>query len=251
MRRMGAILDALHKLQTIETRIRSIREQLDSKERISKAHQKRIAAHEQKIADLAKQIRESQSHADRLELDRKAHEEHINKLREALNRAKTNKEYAALLTELNTNKADSLKSEDAVLTALSKVDELRKNQEELRVLLEKEQAHGRQLVQAAEDMQARFADQLSELEQQRQDAADEIPPTILRMFERSCDRHDGEAMAIIHRAHPKRAEFTCGGCNMSVPLETINALQSRDDVQQCPNCLRILYLEAPVGVSAT
>ncbi|NLX12297.1 MAG: hypothetical protein GXY44_01405 [Phycisphaerales bacterium] len=248
---MGATLDALHKLQSIEARIRSIREQLDSKERISKAHQRRVAAHEQKINDLGKQIRESQSNADRLELDRKTHEEHINKLREALNRAKTNKEYAALLTELNTNKADSLKSEDAVLAALSKVDELRKNQEELRVLLDKEHGHGRELVQAVEAMRDKYADQLRDLEQQRQDAADEIPPTTLRMFERSCERHEGEAMAIIHQSHPKRAEYTCGGCNMSVPLEMINALQSRDDVQQCPNCLRILYLDAPVGVSVT
>jgi predicted nucleic acid-binding Zn-ribbon protein len=68
-------------------------------------------------------------------------------------------------------------------------------------------------------------------------------------FERACERHDGEALALIQKAHPKRAEYTCTGCHMSVTLETINALQTKDEVQLCQHCQRILYLEAPAGVS--
>ncbi len=37
--------------------------------------------------------------------------------------------------------------------------------------------------------------------------------------------------------------LSCGGCNMKVALEIINALQSRDEIQTCSACGRLLYLE--------
>jgi predicted nucleic acid-binding Zn-ribbon protein len=45
--------------------------------------------------------------------------------------------------------------------------------------------------------------------------------------------------------HPKRDEYLCSGCNMKVTLEVINALQTRDELQTCKVCGRILYWEAP------
>jgi uncharacterized protein len=77
-----------------------------------------------------------------------------------------------------------------------------------------------------------------------------VPAEALILFERAADKHEGEALAHIEQSHPKRAEYTCSGCNMSVPLETVNALQSRDAVVQCQTCSRILYLEASARVSA-
>jgi predicted nucleic acid-binding Zn-ribbon protein len=38
-------------------------------------------------------------------------------------------------------------------------------------------------------------------------------------------------------------EYNCAGCNMKVTLEIVSALSSRDDIQLCGSCGRILYLE--------
>ena len=48
------------------------------------------------------EIKLTRIQADRLELELKSRDEHIEKLRGHLNLARTNKEYSALLTELNT-----------------------------------------------------------------------------------------------------------------------------------------------------
>jgi uncharacterized protein len=245
---MGATLDALHQLQIIETQLRSVREQMDSKRRAVQGHQRRLAAIEKQIQENRDQTREAQAEADRMELDRNANEAHVAKLREALNKTKTNKEYAAALTQLNTDKADMAKIEDAVLSALSRVDELKKKEAELRVHLEKEQSRMADQVKAAAEVEARLSGRLKDLERQRADAASQVPPEALQLFERACEAHEGEGMASIEQTHPKRAEYICSGCNISLTLETINSLQTRDTVLQCQTCSRILYLEAPSHV---
>jgi len=245
---MGATLDALQRLQEIETQLRSVREQIESKRRSVQTHKRRLVSLERQITEVHDLIRKAQAEADRLELQRKTQEEHITRLREMLNRARTNKEYAAILTQLNTDKASTLKLEDAVLSALGRVDGLKKQEADLRASLQKDQARAGEVAQSAAELDARLSQELTGLELQRQEAAGSIPPEALNMFERACERHEGEAMAAVEQVHPKRAEYTCGGCNMSVPLETINALQSRDVVRPCETCLRILYLDTTAGV---
>ena len=246
---MGATLEALQRLQNIETQLRSVRGQIETKRRSLQAHQRRLATLERQIADAHDAIRQAQTEADRLDLDRKAHEEHLKHLRERLNQTKTNKEYAAILTQLNTDKADALKIEDKVLAAMSKVDELKKQEAERRATLDKEKARMSETQKSSSDLEAKLAAQIKELEAQREKAADQVPPEALRVFERARDKHDGEAMAAVEQPHPRRPEYVCSGCNMSITLETINSLQSRDDVQVCHVCSRILYLDTTAGVT--
>jgi len=247
---MGATLDALHRLQSIEDRLRSVREQVDSKRRLVQGRRNRVAHLERQINDTHQAIRQAQTEADRLELDRLTREEHVARLREALNRTKSNKEYAALLTQLNTEKADMLKLEDSALGAMGRVEQERKKEADLKALLAKELSQSTEITKTAQEAEGKLAAEPEALERERADAADHIPAKALAVFERACERHEGEAMALVERVHPKRAEYVCTGCNMSIPLEVINALQSRDEVQQCQTCSRILYLEAPANALA-
>jgi len=240
---MGATLDALLRLQTIENQLRSLNEKIHSKRRSVEVCRKRVAKLEQQIAETHQGIKQAQAGADRFELDRKTKEEHIQKLKEALNRTKSNKEYAALLTQLNMEKADSLKIEDQVLAVMGRVDEERKKEQEFKTKLDKEHAQATELERIAAAKEAELAAELKDLENQRADAASLVPLGVLQIFEKTCEKHDGEAMALLHKAHPKRTEFVCNGCNMSIPLEIVNALQSGDKVYQCQTCSRILFLE--------
>jgi predicted nucleic acid-binding Zn-ribbon protein len=241
---MGATLDALQRLQSIEVQLRSSRGQIESRHRTVEAHRRKIATLGRQSTDAHDAIRRAQAEADRLELERKTQEAHLAKLRETLNRTKTNKEYAAILTQLNTDKADALKFEDQVLAAMSKVDDLKKAAADLKVQLEKEEARAKELDKAARETEQKLSGQLTRLEAQREEAAEGIPLDALKLFERACERHDGEGMAMVEQPHPKRAEYVCSGCYMSVTLESINALQTRDAIVTCPNCSRLLFLES-------
>jgi len=244
---MGATLDALHRLQSIEDKLRFVREQIESKRRSVQARQRRVAKLERDLADIHHAIQRAQAEVDKFELDRKTREQNLAKLREDLNRTKNNKEYVAIRTQLNITKADVLRLEDSALAFMARVDEERKKETGIQASLAKEQTHVADLAQVAREAEAKLTSDLKDWEGKRAAAVGQVPPSVLTIFERACERHDGEAMAALEKVHPKRAEYACSGCNMSIPLEVINALQSRDEVQLCQTCSRILYLEAPAN----
>ncbi len=240
---MGATLDALCRLQEVELQIAEIQRRINRKHRQVEKQDKRIAELDAKIKGWEAAIRREKMDADAIELEVKSREAEIVKLRQALNTAKTNKEYSAILTELNTKKADYSKLEEKGLAILSQVEA--KNQELTAVVKEREteQAKRDQLSSAAEETEDKSRERMNKLKREREAAAEVVPPSALQIFDRVSEKHDGEAMAGILRTHPKRAEYACEGCNMSVNIEQVNSVLSRDDPVQCNNCGRILYYE--------
>ncbi len=240
---MGATLEALHNLQTTQRKLSALQSKIESKERTARTHQKKAALLEQEIARKKEEIKQQQLAMARLELDIKSREAEIAKHREALNRSKTNKEYAALLTQINLSKADTTKLEDQLLEMMGRLEQYRTQESEFRVLKDREQelleTHTKEVDKFKEGTRA----ELEMLEAQRVEVASKVPASALQVFERTSERHDGEAMALVVQPHPKRQELMCEGCNMSVTLEQYVSLQGRDEVQLCNSCGRILYVE--------
>ncbi|MBN2560547.1 MAG: hypothetical protein JXQ75_06425 [Phycisphaerae bacterium] len=242
---MGATLDALHRLQEVELHIAEVRQRIDRKHRAVKKQEKRIADLITRIRKKEAALRADQMEADRLDLDMKAHEVEIAKLRQALNVAKTNKEYSAILTQLNTTKADNSKVEERVLALFNQLEAKRKDLESIREEYGKEGARLDELKEAARAVEEDSRDRLAQLDLERDDAGAAVPPTALNTFNRVAKKNNGEAMALLCRTNPKREEYACEGCNMSVTLEQVNAILSRDEAVLCNTCGRILYLESP------
>jgi uncharacterized protein len=244
---MGAILDALHRLQEVELQITEVRQRIDRKHRAVKSQAKRISDLDAKIHNKEAALRTDQMEADRLDLDVKSTEAQVAKLRQALNLSKTNKEYSAVLTQLNTTKADSSKVEERLLGIFNQVEAKRKDVEVSREERAKEAARLDELKAAAAALEEECRERLEQLTAERSQAADQVPDKVLEVFNRVAKANDGEAMAMLHRTNPKREEYACQGCNMSVTLEQVNAILSRDEAILCNTCGRILYVNAPAA----
>lgn len=240
---MGALIETLHGLYEIERELRNLQQRIAAKKRQANIQARRVAGVtgdlESKRAELQQRKAETAEH----DLEVKVFEEKIAKLRTGLNQVKTNKEYSAILTEINTTKADSTKLEDRTLILMEDVDAITKVIGELKIQHKADQAKLTSLRSACTAFEKEVADELAALEEKRDEAASDIPPSVRATFERVADSYDGEALAIVVQVHPKRLEFSCGGCHMSVPLELVNALKSREDIQCCNVCGRILYVE--------
>lgn len=240
---MGATLDALQVLQQIELKRNALLRKMDSKQRLVRAHQKKIEIFQRDAIQKHEAIQQQQSAISKLELDIKTHDAELSKLREALNRSKTNKEYAAVLSQINTDKADNSKLEDRVLELMDTLEEFRNEEQEIKEHILKEQQGLDNAAAVAETFRQSSEDELNEIERKRAEAASAVPATALGIFERVAERHDGEALATAFQPHPKRQEYICSGCNMNLTLEQFLTLQSRDDIQVCNSCGRVLYIE--------
>ncbi len=181
-----------------------------------------------------------QKEVDQLDQEVKSRETSILKHREELLRARTNKDYAVVLTAINTEKADSAKIETLALEKLGGLETVQAQVEDCTAAQNQVKAKLETAVRALEEYRAQTADQRADLSQRRDAAAEAVPPTAMATFTRVADRHEGEALAEIMRLHPKREEYACGGCNMQVPLDAVNTVRLQNEIRLCSSCGRIL-----------
>lgn len=239
---MGLTLDALHKLQEVEQELVRLRNEKSENERAMMACQRLLKQLDEQIAAKKAEIQQHQLRAQQLESEIRQHEEHVAKLRQQLNTTRTTREYAAILTEINTEKADSNKIEDQALEAMQGIEQTKAALEQLeqqRVAMVQRLERSRR---ALEEFITKTKDQWQQLEQRKEKLAQDVPAEALAKFERVAEYHEGDAMAEILRPYPKEDEFVCGGCHMTLTAETVNALLTRDELQTCNNCGRILFL---------
>ncbi len=240
---MGEILDELQRLQEVEFKLAAMRRTREAKARRVETQSRQVREAEEKLRESQLTGRERQAKLDALALDVAAREESINKHRRALSKARTNKEYAAILAAMNTEKADNTKIENDMLRLMEDIQTLNDKRAEI----ESERTRNLEDTRAAERLLQRFDEEsrqeCAELQASRDCYSEKIAPTALMTFNRVAGRHDGEAMAFVEKLHPKRDEYLCGGCNMNVALEVVNSLQTRDEIQLCGACGRILHLE--------
>jgi hypothetical protein len=68
---------------------------------------------------------------------------------------------------------------------------------------------------------------------QRSDLAKKLPPAVLRRYE-AVLRKRGSAIA-------KVIDGTCRACFVSLPPQFFHKLMRREELEECPNCYRIIY----------
>lgn len=240
---MGATLEALRALQEIDLQINDIKQQLARRETAVRIQQIKLAELRQTEKEQHDQFLRVQKDTDALDLDLKARAAHVAKLRTQLNTAKTNKEYAAVLQEINTQKADETHVESSVMELLQEIDRKKTALDETRNQAEQIELKVDQAQQQLQRTKESLADRLEALNKRRTEATAALDPPVAHMFDRTSERYEGEAMARIVRTHPRRDEFICDGCYMTLNLERFNAVMTRDEVQNCSSCGRILYVD--------
>ena len=118
---MAKMLGALLQLQLVERQLAHVRGRLKSRQNAVAAQQHRIDQLQEEHKALLERATNRRMSADRHELDLKTREQQVLRLRGTLNTVKTNKEYSAILTQINTLKADNAKIEEEALKIIQEV----------------------------------------------------------------------------------------------------------------------------------
>ncbi|MGA2915323.1 MAG: C4-type zinc ribbon domain-containing protein [Sedimentisphaerales bacterium] len=240
---MGTVLNALVKLQSVENNLRAAKAKLARCRRNVILKENQLRTLQNSLEAKKEEIQLTKIQADRLELELKSTDETLSRYRAALNAAKSNKEYAAILTELNVTKADSSKVESQALELMKNIEADQQQCDQIQQQIEQEKKELNEIRKQTEESAKKFEAEIAQIEQQWQQAAGEVSPEALEIFKRVADTYDGEAIAEMEIHDNRSGVYTCGGCFMSLTTETANTLLSRDEIIRCPNCTRILYLK--------
>ncbi|UCE99589.1 MAG: hypothetical protein JSV82_00530 [Planctomycetota bacterium] len=239
---MGPVLNALVELQSIENRLRVVKAKLARCRRNVIIQENLVRSLQNALEAKKEEILLTKVQSDRLELELKTRDEEIAKLRARLNTAKTNKEYASILTSLNTTKADNSKVETQILELLKDIEADEAECEKIQNQIDDQKQKLEQTRKDTEALATKYQAEIVEIQTEWDSKAKEIPAEPLQIFKRVAETYDGEALAAIQNQEGKIEAYTCGGCFMNIATECVNLLMTKDDIIRCANCTRILVL---------
>ena len=240
---MGPVLRGLIKLQRVENRLRAVQNKLARCLRSVLFQENQLRTLQSNLETKQQEIKLTRIQTDRLELELRSQDEHITKLRAALNTARTNKEYSAILTELNMSKADDSKVESQVLELMKNVETDQAQGQEIQQQIDEQNAQLEQIRTEAEGKAAELQKEIDVIRKEWDLFAQKITSEAMSIFKRVAETYDGEAMAQVEQTDENVVSFSCGGCFMGLPTEVVNILSNKDDILRCSNCTRILYLK--------
>ncbi len=239
---MGPVLNGLIKLQSVENRLRVEKAKLTRCRRNVIIQENQIRTLQNALEAKKEEVQLSKIQFDRLELEVKSRDEQITRLRASLNIAKTNKEYSAVLTQLNTTKADNSKIESQSLELLKNIEVDEAECEEIQSQINEQIQHLEQLRTEVEALASKYQAEIDKIQAEWDQVAKIIPDKPLEIFKRVTETYDGQAVALIEQQDGKKGAYSCGGCFMGITAECVNLLMTKDDIIRCPNCTRILVL---------
>lgn len=229
-------LENLVKLQTIDTEIYNLRAEQEAKPQEIKLLEIAFEEKKQHLAQLEKELLDLQKQRKDKELELGSKEDSAKKLQSQLYSLKTNKEYQAMLQQIQDAKADASIVEDSILDLFDKTDKKRSEIErEKKKISEEEKVFNEQKKKVDERIKE-IEGRLAQLNTQRKEIIPEVKPKILSQYERILLNRDGLAIVSVK-------DNACSGCNMSVPPQVINLIKMYDRLVTCEVCNRILYIE--------
>ncbi len=244
---MGSLLTGLIQLQSVENRLRAAKAKLTRCRRSVVVQENKIRSEQNTLEAKKEEIQLTRVQCDRLELELKTRDQEIAKFRAALNTAKTNKEYATLLTHLNTSKADNSKIETQILELMKNIEADDTECDGIRTSIDGMKAQLDRIRKEAEASAAKYEAEIEGIQAEWDAVAKDLDQESLEIFGRVADTYDGEAVVEVDEQEGRHASFSCGGCFMGITAESVNLLMTRDEIIRCANCTRILVLRQKKG----
>jgi hypothetical protein len=227
-------LDLLWELQKIDLELKGIKEgrdlypkeikKLDERQKVEK---ERIQKEKEKIESLEKTRRQKEGQLN-LELEK------IKKAEGRMSEVKTNKEYQALLSEIDTMKEANSRMEEEILQVLYEIDEIKKDlskrEKEVRTTLEKIEVEKKKLQEKMNHDEKVWEEQT----ERREILSKQIESKLFKLYGTLNEKRQGVGVV-------SAKNETCQGCFVNVPPQMFIEVQKNNALIRCPNCNRILY----------
>src|SRR3989304_6782737 len=227
-------LRILVKLQDKDFRIAEIVEKQKNLPSIIASVRGKLDKAQQELSEASDRFDSATKERKALESSLKDAETKVTKLKEKIPEIKTNKEYHALLKEIDSAVHEKSDIEEKILILFEKLDELKaKRSEKENVFKEEEKVFNREKEIIEKDSN-QLAEVLKDLESQKSDIVPQMDTKLLSEYNRLLSDKKGLAVVTVKNEH-------CLGCNMRIPPQIFSEIKKNEKISYCLNCKRILY----------
>jgi len=227
-------LKTIYEVQLIETKI-------------MESEKKRVLA-PKKIEDMNKELEELRARAekekaviDELEKERRKKEKEldsekdkIKKIEAKLYDVKTNKEYQALLKEIEMAKEANDRTEEDIIVLMERVEDLKNEYATLTEHLKKRENEIKKEKEIIEKDLLSIDKTLAELRKEKENLLSIVSDEIKRIYATLIEKRGGLAVVNVKNG-------VCLGCYMNIPPQLFIEVTKNNSLITCPSCNRIFY----------
>ena len=232
---MAVSVNCLREIHHLHRRISDLREQLERGPRQLAARRKLLAERSQAMEHARADSKSLKVAAHQKESERKAFEARINQLQLQINTAKSNKEYAALVSEKETAVKARAAVEDEALDFMVREDEKAKEIQILESEVKRLEHESADLDRTVQQQSASLTGELAEVEARLREVEGTLPPEMSDPYQRVIGRRGPDGLALVDNG-------TCTGCYTAITPQMHNQLLV-SEVVLCKSCGRVLYVE--------
>ncbi len=235
---MNPDLERLIRLQRAETDLRRVEAELAEAPRHRAELDAALAAERARLEAARQELGGGQKARRQHEADLQDLEAKRSRLKGQLMEVKTNKEYTAMLHEIEAVERDIRAREDQILAEMERGESLTLEVKRADETYKQAEERHRADVLALDERARGLDEQVRRLTAERDAVASTVPAGLLDLFHRVARSRGGVAVA-------QAQEGMCQVCHVKLRLQFYADLKRNEEIVQCPACNRILYYEAP------
>ena len=151
-----------------------------------------------------------------------------------LNDVKTNKEYQAVLKEIEELKELTFQKEEVVIKWMEDI-EIRENEcADNNVRWEESQREYKRKEEEFLQRMKELDEEIRTLNDKKVQLCQDVDKDLLQRYNSLREPLKGQVITSV-------IDAVCQGCNLGIPLQQYNDLMKGNSMQSCPNCSRIIY----------
>ena len=230
---MRSQLALLTDLQKLDDRLRSLHREQQALPLQLEAPERAHNEAREKLETVQAEIKRNERQQHDLEMELQSTQDTLDKVQFKLREVKTNREYSAVLAEIDIGKQQMSSMEDQLLQLMEQAEQKRQakrlQEQCVQVTHDTLQEQGRVVEQASEVLGQEI---LSE-RKKRQQTAVGLDVELLEVYEKLAAQNDGSVVV-----HLK--DGVCGGCHLKVQPQLISEIRLQASLHTCPHCRLIL-----------
>ena len=230
---MDADLDRLIRLQQIDLARETARRRIADHPVLVQSLDTRLASATEALEAARAQVVENQAARRAVEKDLGMIQARLSKFKDQLMEVKTNKEYTAMLKEIEAAQGEVRRLEDRILERMLEYDELMGTQKAAEARLAADKAVIAAERKQIEEDTVRLERELAGSDSARARVVAEMSPGVLATYETVREKR-GTAVVEVKGGY-------CSACHVRLRPQSANELRRNEIIFQCESCQRILY----------
>jgi len=219
------------KIVKLEERTQGIPEEIE-------AHRQTLEESRQSLVEEERLIEEVHARQRELELEVASLRDELSKHKTQLMEVKTNKEYQAMLSEIEGGERGIEAKEDQILEGMMAIEEREKVVQRAQTEYEKEENEILSKQSKLEGFAAQAENEILVLQKERGQLEGEMPEELTQQYQRIASVRNGVALA-------EAKDQSCQGCHVKLRPQLFTEIRTNQRIITCENCNRFLYYAGP------